>query len=203
MKQIKPINLLIAGIGGQGVNSLSIALQNACIKEGLYCKGSIFKGGAQKRGAIYSFIRIFPKKTTHVENYGSEITESDLDVLLALEYNESLRYIKYYNTDTKLIVNRNEIAFFSKRYHQDIVTVKPDEVLQKHFPNTIIKDFSKKSIQYFETQKMLNFIMGIQAIRIAKLPIKESTFIKEFIKHVSLSNEIIQKIDTYAAAKTK
>jgi len=203
MKAIKPINLLVVGVGGQGVNALSIALQNTCMRAGLYCKSSIFKGGAQKRGAIYSFIRIFPEKTTEVANYGGEIASSDLDVLLALEYNESIRYMTYYHQQTKLLVNRKEVAFFSKRYHKDVLEVDAMEILQKHFPNTEIIDFSQESKTYFGTEKMLNFVMGIQAIRKAYLPINETIFKEEFIKNISFSTEIKQKMNAYAVAKTK
>lgn len=201
MNHTKSINILIAGIGGQGVNSLSITLQNTCIRAGLYCKSAIFKGGAQKRGAIYSMIRVFPKKTPQIGNYGGEIPSADLDVLVALEYNESLRYIKYYNKKTKLIINRNEIAFFSKRYHQDIVNDDATKELKKHFLDLHIADFSKESYKYFNTKRMLNYIMGIQAIRIANLPINESIFREEFVKNISFSMEIINKMKAYEVTK--
>ncbi len=190
-------NILIAGVGGQGVNSLSIALQKACIKEGLYCKSSIFKGGAQKRGAIYSFIRIFSKKTAHIENFGGEIATGDLDVMLALEYNESIRYMKYYNADTRLIINRNEIAFFSKRYKENMLEVNPTEVLKKHYHKLTIADYSQESLDYFQHKKMSNFIMGIQAIRKGNLPIKETVFLEEFSKNISFSTEVLTKMKAY------
>lgn len=190
-------NILIAGIGGQGVNKLSIALQNTCIKQGFYCKSAIFKGGAQKRGAIYSFIRIFSKKNDKTKYFGGEIALGDLDIMIALEYQEAIRYMKYYHKETKILVNSDEITFFAKRYHPDTNEINPSEILEKQYKNTVISNFSEESKTFFKNQKMLNFIMGVQAIRKANLPINEKMFRDEFIKTLGLSDAEITKIKEY------
>lgn len=194
-------NILIAGIGGQGVNKLSIAIQTTCIKQGFYCKSAIFKGGAQKRGAIYSFIRVFSEKNDRTKHFGGEIALGDIDVMLALEYSESVRYMKYYNTDTKIIINRDEIPFFAKRYKKEIIETDPKIVLKRHLKNTQIENYSQESIRYFGNKKMNNFIMGIQAIRKEYLPISEAFFVAEFLKTRPFSKEITTKIKQYSNAK--
>ena len=190
-------NILIAGIGGQGVNTLSIAIQNTCIKQGLYCKSAIFKGGAQKRGAIYSFIRVFSEKNDRTKHFGGEIALGDLDVMIALEPQEAIRYMKYYNKETKILVNSDEVTFFAKRYQPNTKEISPSKVLEKRYKNTVISNFSEESKTFFKNRKMSNFIMGIQAIRKADLPIDEKIFTDEFIKTLRLTDLEITKIKAY------
>lgn len=193
-------NILIAGIGGQGVNTLSIAIQNACIKEGYYCKSSIFKGGAQKRGGIFSFIRIFEEKNEEVANFSGEIGSKELDVMISLEYWESIRYLKYYNINTNILVNQKEITFFSKRYKEELIEINPEEVLKKSFENLIMKDFSKVSIDFFGVEKMMNFIIGIEAIKRGLLPVRKSILIEEFRKKINFTDELLIKMKSYVDA---
>jgi Pyruvate/2-oxoacid:ferredoxin oxidoreductase gamma subunit len=193
-------NILIAGIGGQGVNTLSIAIQNTCQKEGYYCKSSIFKGGAQKRGAIYSFIRVFADKNNDIINFSGEVCENDLDIMLSLEYWESIRYMKYYNQDTKILVNANEVTFFSKRYSDKLPEIIPKEVLEKHFPNTIINEYSQLGKEYFNETKMANFIIGVDAIKKSILPFNKYVFLEEFFKLLKLSDDMKTKMKSYVDA---
>ena len=190
-------NVLIAGVGGQGVNALSIVIQNACLNEGLYCKSSIFKGGAQKRGAIYSFIRIFENKSDTVINFSGEIGGGELDVMISLEYIESLRYIKYYNRNTKLLINQNEVTFFSKRYSNELGKINPTEILNANYNNVRIEDYSIQSKDFFGKEKMLNFVMGFEAVKTRLLPIGKGTFIDEFLKKNIVTENIQIKMKEY------
>ena len=194
-------NILLAGIGGQGVNALSKSIQRSCIREGFYCKSSIFKGGAQKRGAIYSFIRIFNEKNEETINFGGEIGSGELDLMISLEYWETIRYMKYYNLNTEILANMHEIAFFSKRYSKELSEVNPKKILKDNFKNTKLEDYSKISIKHFGNERMINLIMGIEATANGMLPINKEVFIEEFIKQVNLSKENILKIKSYVDAR--
>ncbi|HFC92058.1 MAG TPA: hypothetical protein ENJ51_04520, partial [Leucothrix mucor] len=54
----KTFNLLLAGIGGQGINSLAKVLAEFIMLSGYQCQFTIHKGGAQSLGSVYAEFRI-------------------------------------------------------------------------------------------------------------------------------------------------
>jgi len=66
-----PFNLIIAGVGGQGVYGLNRVLWRLCESAGLHCQGSVFKGGAQRQGGIHAVLRIFQASERDYANYSS------------------------------------------------------------------------------------------------------------------------------------
>ncbi len=83
-------DILLAGVGGQGILSQAYVICNAALEEGLNFKQAEVHGMAQRGGAVQSNLRI-----------SSEPISSDLipkggcDVLLAVEPLEALRYLEY------------------------------------------------------------------------------------------------------------
>jgi indolepyruvate ferredoxin oxidoreductase beta subunit len=54
---IKELNVIIAGVGGQGVVLMSEVLGNAAVRDGLQVRGSEVLGMAQRGGSVFSNIR--------------------------------------------------------------------------------------------------------------------------------------------------
>jgi len=83
-------DIMLAGVGGQGVLSLAALIGRAAVAEGLQVKQSEVHGMAQRGGAVLSHLRL-----------SSEPIASDLiplgaaDMILSLEPLESLRYVAY------------------------------------------------------------------------------------------------------------
>jgi len=80
-------DLVLAGVGGQGVLSLAAIISSAAVAEGLHVRQSEVHGMAQRGGAVLAHMRI-----------SSEEINSDLvprgaaDMILAMEPLEGLRY---------------------------------------------------------------------------------------------------------------
>jgi indolepyruvate ferredoxin oxidoreductase beta subunit len=99
-------NILLAGVGGQGILSLSYVICNAALEEGLNFKQSEVHGMSQRGGAVQSNLRI-----------SSDPINSDLiprgqcDLILSVEPLESLRYIDYLSPDgwvvTSILPHKN------------------------------------------------------------------------------------------------
>ena len=97
------INLLIAGVGGQGVITLSGLVVHAAVRSGFDVKQNEIHGMAQRGGSVSSHVRIGRKIHSPV------IDEGAADVLLALEKLEALRCIHYLSPSGLLIVDDRAI----------------------------------------------------------------------------------------------
>lgn len=97
-------NMLIVGVGGQGILLVSEILSKAALEQGLYVKKSETHGMAQRGGSVVTHIRLADEKV-----YSPLIPKGSLDMLLAFEPLEALRYLSYLGKDSKLIVNNNPL----------------------------------------------------------------------------------------------
>ena len=185
MKEQK--NILIAGVGGQGVNTLYHVLQTAILKKGLSSKGAIFKGGAQKRGTVYAMIRIFDNDELHAQ-FSPMIPEGELDLLIALEVNEALRYSRFYNAQTTMIINDFSTPFYNERFSKK-TKINPIDLLSVHFKNLIVRDYNELSIKESSSDKMLNVLIGLEAIEQGFLPVEKEEFLDSFQKKLQFSYE--------------
>jgi indolepyruvate ferredoxin oxidoreductase beta subunit len=96
-------NMLIVGVGGQGILLASDITVNVAMKEGFDVKKSEIHGMSQRGGSVFSHIR-FGKKV-----YSPVIPECKAGLLIAFEEMEALRWLDFVNPETKLIINKNRI----------------------------------------------------------------------------------------------
>lgn len=97
------MNILLAGVGGQGIILASEIVSEAAMAAGYDVKKSEIHGMAQRGGAVSSHVR-FGEKI-----YSPLIEEGTADVILAFEKIESLRNIQYLQKDGIVIVNDQQI----------------------------------------------------------------------------------------------
>ena len=91
-------NILLVGVGGQGIILASDILAQAALNAGNDAKKSEIHGMSQRGGSVFSHIRFGPRV------YSPVIPEGTADVLVALEEMEALRWLQYCGTQTKLIL---------------------------------------------------------------------------------------------------
>ncbi len=84
-----PTNVLIVGVGGQGVIMVSKVLATLCQELGFQVKQSEVHGMAKRGGAVFSHVRF--GKTV----FSPTIPEGDADILVALEWAEGLRWLPH------------------------------------------------------------------------------------------------------------
>ncbi|MCK4966524.1 indolepyruvate oxidoreductase subunit beta [bacterium] len=118
-------NVLIVGVGGQGIILASEILASVCIASGCDVKQSEVHGMAQRGGSVTSHVR-FGR-----EVFSPTIEEGCADYLLAFEMLEALRFIDYLKTDGVVFVNRQQIdpitvASGVSEYPQDILFLLKD-----------------------------------------------------------------------------
>lgn len=96
-------NILIVGVGGQGIILASEMLSMVALSQGYDVKQSEVHGMAQRGGSVSSNVR-YGKAV-----YSPTIARGEADVLLSFEMLESLRWIDYLSPDGVAIVNTQRI----------------------------------------------------------------------------------------------
>ncbi|MGD9379770.1 MAG: indolepyruvate oxidoreductase subunit beta [candidate division WOR-3 bacterium] len=118
-KAPKSRNIIICGVGGQGIILASEVLCHTAFLEGLDVKKSEVHGMAQRGGSVITHVR-FGKKV-----YSPLIEEGTSDYILAFEKLEALRYKHYLKKAGHIIVDNREIPPMSvlvgqAQYPEDI-----------------------------------------------------------------------------------
>lgn len=182
-------NIIISGVGGQGVFSLTKVLWKLCENAGIKCQGSVFKGGAQRMGTIHSTIRLFYNNSEKYANYSVQILKGELDLIIGMEPWETLRYHKYFNKDTKIIMNKSIYPLFIDRY-KDFSIKDPIEAIRNMGLYTISKDYSQEAIEKYGTKKMTNFLLGIELVKLGMFKFSNQDFLNTFSEIVDLPEDL-------------
>ena len=97
------MDILIAGVGGQGTLLASRVLGKYALKKNLDVKLSEVHGMAQRGGSVITFVRFGDKVNSPI------IDEKGADIILAFEKLEALRYAHYLADGGKIIYSTQEI----------------------------------------------------------------------------------------------
>jgi indolepyruvate ferredoxin oxidoreductase, beta subunit len=97
-------DIVLAGVGGQGVLSLAAAIASGAMKDGLNVKQSEVHGMAQRGGAVMASLRIADHDIA-----SDLIPMGTADLILSLEPMESLRYLPCLGPAGTLITSANPI----------------------------------------------------------------------------------------------
>lgn len=119
-------NILFCGVGGQGILLASEITSFALIKAGLDVKKSEVHGMAQRGGSVVAHLRYGEKV------YSPLIEPGSVDIEVAFEMLESIRYLPYLNKKSRVIVNTQRIlpspvSTGVERYPEDLL----DQLRQK------------------------------------------------------------------------
>lgn len=180
-------NVVLVGVGGQGIILASTIISETAVLKGFDVKNNEVHGMAQRGGSVISQIRFGAQVHSPLIKNGSA------DFVLSLEKLETLRYLHLYNTETKLIVNNLEIVPVSVtsgayEYPQDL-----DKKLTSTF----------KYIQFIDAESIAKKVGSIRTANVVLigalshyLPLEDELFIKAIRSSVK-SNYIDMNIDAF------
>lgn len=83
-------NIIIAGVGGQGILTIAAIIDLAAMNRGLHVKQAEVHGMSQRGGAVESHLRISSE-----EIYSDLIPLGKADLILSIEPMEALRYLPF------------------------------------------------------------------------------------------------------------
>jgi indolepyruvate ferredoxin oxidoreductase beta subunit len=98
-------DVILAGVGGQGVLSLGAIIAGAAMEEGLAVKQSEVHGMAQRGGAVQAHLRLASQPIA-----SDLVPRGGAAMILGLEPLESLRYLEYLSPDGVLITATHPVA---------------------------------------------------------------------------------------------
>ena len=87
-------NIIIAGVGGQGILTIAAIIDLAAMELGLHVKQAEVHGMSQRGGAVESHLRISSQ-----EIYSDLIPLGKADLILSIEPMEALRYLPFLSPD--------------------------------------------------------------------------------------------------------
>ncbi len=93
-------NIILAGVGGQGILSIAAVIGYSAINREIYIKQAEVHGMSQRGGAVQSTLRISDK-----ELYSDLIPKGKADLIISVEPMEGLRYLPWLKEDGWLITN--------------------------------------------------------------------------------------------------
>jgi len=100
----KVFNVIISGVGGQGILTASELLSKVAMASGLDTKKSEVHGMSQRGGSVVSHVR-FGRKV-----YSPLVEMGTCDLILSFEKSEALRWIHYLKVEgAKVIINDLEL----------------------------------------------------------------------------------------------
>jgi indolepyruvate ferredoxin oxidoreductase beta subunit len=99
-QKIEQFNMMVFGVGGQGLITLLQVVSEAARAEGYDIKTSELHGLSQRGGSVEVHIR-FGRKI-----YSPLVSQGKADLVLGLEMQESLRGAYFANPKTKFLVNK-------------------------------------------------------------------------------------------------
>lgn len=93
-------DIILSGVGGQGILSIATIIGEAAMKNGLYLKQSEVHGMSQRGGDVQSNLRISDSPIA-----SDLIPLGKADLILSLEPMEALRYLPYLKKDGYIVTN--------------------------------------------------------------------------------------------------
>lgn len=94
------IDIILAGVGGQGILSIAAAIGQTALLNNLYIKQSEVHGMSQRGGAVMSHLRISDKPVA-----SDLIPTGEADLIISVEPMEALRYLPYLSSTGWVITN--------------------------------------------------------------------------------------------------
>ena len=93
-------DIILAGVGGQGILSIATVIGDAALNEGLYLKQAEVHGMSQRGGDVQSNLRLSSDPI-----YSDLIPKGGADIIISLEPMEALRYLPYLKPDGWIVTS--------------------------------------------------------------------------------------------------
>ena len=98
-------DIIMAGVGGQGVLSVSAIIASSAMKEGLHVKQSEVHGMSQRGGAVLAHLRLSDRPIA-----SDLIPLGAASMILSMEPLESLRYLRYLDPVGTIITSSDPLV---------------------------------------------------------------------------------------------
>ena len=94
-------DIILAGVGGQGIISIAFVIASAALEEGLEVKQAEVHGMSQRGGAVQSHLRLSRERI-----WSDLVPRGEADLILSVEPLEALRYVDFLKPDGLIVTSR-------------------------------------------------------------------------------------------------
>lgn len=142
-------NIILAGVGGQGILSIATVIGEAALAEGLYLKQAEVHGMSQRGGDVQSNLRLSSDPIM-----SDLIEKGDVDLIISLEPMEALRYVSYLAPDGWIVTS--SVPFVNIPNYPEL-----NEVLDhvKAFKNHVLLDVEALAKEAGAPQQAANMVL--------------------------------------------
>lgn len=158
-------NIILAGVGGQGILTIAAVLDTAALESGLNLKQSEVHGMSQRGGAVQSHVRI-----SDTEIHSDLIPQGKADIIISVEPMEALRYLPFLKKDGYLVTDSNPFENIPDYPNMEELY---NEI--KLLPNNILID-AKKIAKDLGNSKATNIVLLGAASSL--LPLDEASLVQ-------------------------
>lgn len=155
-------DIILAGVGGQGILTIATIIGTAAVEKGLNLKQAEVHGMSQRGGDVQSHLRLSDKQI-----YSDLVPKGKCDVIISVEPLESLRYLPYLATDGILITNSKPFVNMPN-YPKD----EKLDLMLKNVKNHIVIDASSLAKKIGSVRSMNMVVLGA-AIKYLDLPMED------------------------------
>lgn len=164
-------DIILAGVGGQGILSIAAALGSAALTNNLYMKQAETHGMSQRGGDVQSYMRISDQPI-----YSDLIAKGTADLILSVEPMEALRYLPYLRKGGYVVTNST--PFINIPNYPD-----PEQVMStlKSLPYQVIIDADSIAKESAGNVRASNFVMLGAASPFIEIPFE---YLEEGIRSI-------------------
>ncbi len=193
----KPFNIVLVGVGGQGLITLTRILATAAMIEGFDVKTSELHGLSQRGGSIETHIR-FGKNV-----FSPLVKQAGADLIISLEFQEAFKACYYGSRDNGAVFLIN---------NQVIPIVADNKTVSMKQSPTELKKFSKRviflpAIKIVEKDVGNPVLTGVFLLSVAVfknlIPLKQDSLLKAIKEVVPSKYFSLNKKTFYLAEKYK
>ena len=94
------VDIILCGVGGQGILSIATIIGEAATRAGLYLKQAEVHGMSQRGGDVQSNLRLSTEPI-----WSDLIAEAGADLIISMEPMEAMRYLAYLSKDGKIVTS--------------------------------------------------------------------------------------------------
>ena len=137
-------DIILAGVGGQGILSIASCIGVAAMHENLYVKQSELHGMSQRGGAVQSHFRLSDQPI-----YSDQIPLGQADIILSVEPMEALRYLPWLSKEGMVVTDSTPFINIPNYPEPETVTAEIKK-LKKHVlvdANSLATEIKSKYLQ--------------------------------------------------------
>ncbi|MDL2264822.1 indolepyruvate oxidoreductase subunit beta [Parabacteroides sp. OttesenSCG-928-G07] len=147
------IDIILSGVGGQGILSIAAVIGEAALKDGLYMKQAEVHGMSQRGGDVQSNLRLSDKPIA-----SDLIALGQADLIISLEPMESLRYLPYLKKEGWLVTNSEPFINIPNYPEMDKVMAELNKL-----PNKVVLDVEAIAKEVGSTRSANIVMLGAAA----------------------------------------